>query len=236
MADVAVFRSTLIGVVMHRIALSSNRSGVRRPANLALVAAIAWVLAGSLAGCMSTPTVVQNRFDLGEPPVSQGTVSNALRVGVLVVPDVRAPSDLDSDRINYRLQYLSALESRSYTTSNWSMTPPQLLTQRLRSQLSQHGAVMSNLGSTGAPVLQVDLLKFEQVFDQVGVSHAVIRLRATLSRNGAVMGQRDFEAQAPSATADAAGGAQALRQATDASIGSLIQWLAAQPLNVAGQK
>jgi len=236
MAELAYFRSTLIGVVMHRIALSSNRSGARRPANLALVAAIAWILAGSLAGCMSTPTVVQNRFDLGEPPASQGTASNALRVGVLVVPDVRAPSALDNDRINYRLQYLSALESRSYTTSTWSMTPPQLLTQRLRSQLSQHGAVMSNLGSIDAPVLQVDLLKFEQVFDQIGVSHGVIRLRATLSRNGTVMGQRDFEAQAPSATADAAGGAQALRQATDASIGSLIQWLAAQPLNVAGQK
>jgi len=230
MADLAVFRSTLMGVVMHRIALSSNRSGARRPANLALVAAIAWVLVGSLAGCTNTPTVVQNRFDLGEPPARLSPASNALRVGVLVVPDVRAPSDLDNDRINYRLTYLSDLESRSYTSSHWSMTPPQLLTQRLRSQLSQHGAVMSNLGSTDAPVLQVDLLKFEQVFDQVGVSHAVIRLRATLSRTGTVMGQHDFEAQAPSATADAAGGAQALRQAADASIGSLIEWLAAQPM------
>jgi cholesterol transport system auxiliary component len=236
MADHAVFRSTLIGVVMHRIALSSNRCGARRPANLVLLAALVWILAGSLAGCMSTPAVVQNRFDLGEPPASQAAAGNAWRVGVLVVPDVRAPSDLDNDRINYRLQYLSALESRSYTTSNWSMTPPQLLTQRLRNQLSQHGAVMSNLGSTSAPVLQVDLLKFEQVFDQIGVSHGVIRLRATLSRAGAVMAQRDFEAQAPSATADAAGGALALRQATDASIGSLIQWLAQQPLNVSGQK
>jgi cholesterol transport system auxiliary component len=236
MADLAVFRSTLIGVVMHRIVLSSNRSGARRPVNLALIAAIAWVLAGSLAGCMSTPTVVQNRFDLGEPPASQAAAGITLRVGVLVVPDVRAPSDLNNDRINYRLTYLSDLESRSYTTSNWSMTPPQLLTQRLRSQLSQHGAIMSNLGSTDAPVLQVDLLKFEQVFDRIGVSHGLIRLRATLSRGGAVMGQHDFEAQVPSATADAAGAAQALRQATDASIGSLIQWLAAQPLNVGRQK
>jgi len=215
---------------MHRIALSSNLSGARRPAKLALVAAIAWVLAGSLAGCVSTPTVVQNRFDLGEPPASQASAGNALRMAVLVVPDVRAPSDLDNDRINYRLRYLSDLESRSYTTSNWSMTPPRLLTQRLRSQLSQHGAVMSNLGSTGAPVLQVDLLRFEQVFDQIGVSHGVIRLRATLSRAGAVLAQQDFEAQAPAATADAAGGAQALKQATDASIGALIQWLATQPL------
>jgi len=230
MADLAVFRSTLMGVVMHRIVLSSNRFGARRPASVVLVAAIAWVLVGSLAGCANPPTVVQNRFDLGEPPARLSAASNALRVGVLVVPDVRAPSDLDNDRINYRLTYLSDLESRSYTTSHWSMTPPQLLTQRLRSQLSQHGAVMSNLGSIDVPVLQVDLLKFEQVFDQVGVSHAVIRLRATLSRGGTVMGQHDFEAQAPSATADAAGGAQALRQATDASIGSLIQWLAAQPM------
>ncbi|WP_158907463.1 ABC-type transport auxiliary lipoprotein family protein [Burkholderia sp. L27(2015)] len=215
---------------MDRIALSSKRSGARRPAKRALVAAIASVLVGSLAGCMNTATVVQNRFDLGEPPATLSTASDALRVGVLVVPDVRAPSDLENDRINYRLKYLSDLESRSYTTSHWSMTPPQMLTQRLRNQLSQHGAVMSNLGSTDAPVLQVDLLKFEQVFDQIGVSHAVIRLRATLSRGGTVTGQHDFEAQAPAATADAAGGARALRQATDASIGSLIQWLAAQPL------
>jgi len=146
----------------------------------------------------------------------------------VVVPDVTAPSDLDSDQIRYRLGYLNGQLARGYAASRWTMTPAQLVTQRLRARLARQGAVLSNSGTTSAPVLRVELNQFEQVFDQPNVGRGVVSLRATLTRNGALVAQREFFSDAAARTPDAAGGAQALAQASDAAITALIAWFQAQ--------
>jgi cholesterol transport system auxiliary component len=208
---------------MHRIALSLKRSGTRRLAGVALAVAAAL----ALGGCASGPVAPHNRYDLGEfedaPAQSPGTP----RLPPLAVPDVRAPSDLDSDRIHYRLRYRDDLESHSYSTSSWTMTPAQLLTERLRSRLAQRGEVFANPGSSAAPVLQVELLRFEQVFEQPSSGYGAVAFRATVTRAGVVVAQREFAARAPLASADAAGGARALAQASDTALGALLAWLPA---------
>ena len=81
-----------------------------------------------------------------------------------------------------------------------------------------------------APVLKVDLSEFEQVFDSQSQSHAAVTARATLTQNGKVIGQRTFIARAPSSSADAAGGAQALAAASDDLVAQIGAWLGVQAL------
>ena len=191
--------------------------------------AAAAVLAAWLGGCAVTQPVTPARFDFGDPGAravseNQGAAAHA----PVVVPDVTAPSDLDSDQIRYRLGYLNGQLARGYAASRWTMTPAQLVTQRLRARLARQGAVLSNSGTTSATVLRVELNQFEQVFDQPNVGRGVVSLRATLTRNGALVAQREFFSDAAARTPDAAGGAQALAQASDAAITALIAWFQAQ--------
>ena len=206
------------------------------------------LLAAWLGACAVTPPVTQARFDFGALGVDHGntqnTTSRAARAlgdlagkqslstsshAVVVVPDVIAPSDLDSDQMRYRLTYLNGQQARSYAASRWTMTPAQLLTQRLRARLAGQGAVLSNAGASSAPILRVELIEFEQLFDQPNVGRGVISLRATLTRNGVLLAQREFFSAAPAPTPDAAGGAQALAGASDAAIAAVISWFQGQP-------
>jgi len=202
------------------------------------------LLAAWLGACAVTPPVTQARFDFGalgaDHADTQNTTSRAADLvgkqslsapsrAVVVVPDVIAPSDLDSDQMRYRLTYLNGQQARSYAASRWTMTPAQLLTQRLRARLAGQGAVLSNAGASSAPVLRVELIEFEQLFDQPNVGRGVISLRATVSRNGVLLAQREFFSAAPAPTPDAAGGAQALAGASDAAIAAVISWFQGQP-------
>jgi cholesterol transport system auxiliary component len=58
-----------------------------------------------------------------------------------------------------------------------------------------------------------------------------VSVRATLTQQGRVVGQRSFAASAPAPSADASGGARALAAASDDVIAQLSAWLAAQPLS-----
>jgi len=75
------------------------------------------------------------------------------------------------------------------------------------------------------------LTSFEQVFDAPEQSHVLVSVRATLTQQGRVIGQRSFAASAPAPSADASGGARALAAASDDVIAQLSAWLAAQPLS-----
>lgn len=187
------------------------------------------VLAAWLGGCAVTQPVTQARFDFGSPARAGADGLATPARAAVVVPDVTAPSDLDSDQIRYRLGYLNDQQSRAYAASRWTMTPAQLLTQRLRARLAAQGPVLANAGVTSAPVLRVELNRFEQVFDQPNVGRGVVNLRATLTRQGVLVAQRDFFADAAAPTPDAAGGAHALAQASDAALAALAAWLARQP-------
>ncbi|KAH0438120.1 hypothetical protein KCU90_g3613, partial [Aureobasidium melanogenum] len=179
------------------------------------------------AGCAGNPAAISDiRYDLG-PPSPAASAGTLPAVKVL---DVTASDNLESDKLIYRLSYADAQQTASYANSHWTMAPSQLLTQRLRGALSSRGTVLTGADGVHAPVLKVDLSEFEQVFDSQSESHAAVTARATLTQNGKVIGQRTFIARAPSSSADAAGGAQALAAASDDLVAQISAWLGVQAL------
>ncbi|MFL9908385.1 ABC-type transport auxiliary lipoprotein family protein [Paraburkholderia sp. RL17-337-BIB-A] len=179
------------------------------------------------AGCAGNPAALSNiRYDFG-PPNPAASAGTQPPVKVL---DVSAPDTLESDKLIYRLSYADAQQTASYANSHWTMAPSQLLTQRLRNALSSRGTVLTGADGVRAPVLKVELSQFEQVFDSQSESHAAVTARATLTQNGKVLGQRTFIARAPSSSADAAGGAQALAAASDELVSQISAWLGVQAL------
>jgi len=192
-------------------------------------AALAMLLAFGVlaAGCAGNPAALADiRYDFGppNPAASAGTLP------AVKVLEVSAPDNLESDKLIYRLSYADAQQTASYANSHWTMAPSQLLTQRLRGALSSRGTVLTGADGVRAPVLKVDLSEFEQVFDSQSESHAAVTARATLTQGGKVIGQRTFIARAPSSSADAAGGAQALAAASDDLVAQIGAWLGVQAL------
>ncbi|MCG1048055.1 MULTISPECIES: ABC-type transport auxiliary lipoprotein family protein [Mycetohabitans] len=191
------------------------------------------------AGHRASPAA--HRYDLGAPaiavhsgPMSPNGVAPragaaAPAFGPFKLVDMGAPASLDSDGIVYRLAYAHAQQPRTYASSRWVATPAQLLTQRLRVLLGARGAVVSPGDPVSAPVLRVELLEFEQIFDKPGASRGVVALRATLLRRGRQFTQATFGADAPASSADASGGVRALAQASDVALSQLADWLASQP-------
>jgi cholesterol transport system auxiliary component len=208
------------------MAPSLNRSIQRLyPAGAALAVALAFSV---LAGCAGNQAAFANvRYDLGPAPQQVATSGPMPAVKVL---DVTAPDTLTSDKLIYRLSYADAQQTASYANSRWTMTPSELLTQRLRDALSQRGTVLTGSDGVSAPVLKVDLNEFEQVFDSQTQSHGEVTARATLIHRGKVLAQRTFVASAPASSADAAGGAQALAAASDDLVAQITTWLGAQAL------
>jgi cholesterol transport system auxiliary component len=182
----------------------------------------------ALAGCASgPPAAVSNiRYDLGTPT----PLGNTLNMPPVKVLAVSASKDLGTDAFVYRLKYADAQRTGSYADSHWTMSPAELLTQRLRVALASRGPVLTGADPVRAPLLQVDLTDFEQVFDAPEKSHGEVSARVTLSQHGQVISQRTFIARAPSYTPDAAGGAQALAAASDDLIAQMAAWLGVQPL------
>jgi cholesterol transport system auxiliary component len=142
---------------------------------------------------------------------------------------VTAPATLSSDAFQYRLRYADDQQVHVYAGSRWTEPPPQLLTARLRDRIARQGRVLdSSDGGPSVPVLKVELDEFSQVFDKPGESQGVVRMRATLLHGSTLIAQQSFTATSPAASADAVGGAHALSLASDAAIGQLLAWLAAQ--------
>ncbi len=179
-------------------------------------------------GACGSPPLTQTRYDLGTPPAMPAQPRSNADAAV-IVPDVTASEDLDTDHIRFRFAYLNDQQTGGYATSRWTMTPAQMLTQQLRAKLASTGPVLANPGTYAAPTLRVELTRFEQVFTQPAQGQGVVNLRATLTRDGQLIGQRDFYATAPAPTPDAAGGVQALSRASDAALDALIVWYETEP-------
>jgi cholesterol transport system auxiliary component len=221
-----------------------RRGGTRRLGTLS-----AWLLcAGMVAlvsGCAtSTPSGSLTRFDLGPPtlpaaasaanavsaanapaPASDVTAAGAARMSPLKVV-VNAPSWLDADMIYYRLPPSEGDQARAYANSRWLASPARLFGDRLRAALSVDRPVLAAGDPTAAPSLRVELEEFAQYFDTTSSSHGVVQVRATLFDGPKLLAQTTLRAQAPAASADAAGGTRALAVASDAVQTQLIQWLA----------
>lgn len=185
--------------------------------------------AAVLAGCASKgpqPTA----FDFGPlgPPQQ---AAGAAALPAIVVADVSGPAALDSQRMFYRLMYADARQSRPYAYNTWAATPLQLMSQRLKSRIAQSGVkVVSTTDSAGGlPLLRLEADEFSQNFDSATQSSASITLRASVFRNHKLVDQRTFTRTARAPSADAAGGASALAEGTDAIAADILSWLASLP-------
>jgi cholesterol transport system auxiliary component len=197
----------------------------------------------ALGGCMALqPKPRATVYDFGPGPVATAASTRMAPLPTLVLADTEASAALDSTAVLYRLAYSDAQQLRPYSLARWSMTPAQLLRQRLHDQLGQRRAVLNAaqgvVADKPAMVLHLELDEFSQLFETAQQSSGLVRLRATLGQGGQgsqrLVAQRSFIVQRPAATADAAGGVRALTEASDAVIAEIAQWL--QQVEGAGAK
>lgn len=187
----------------------------------------------ALAGCalpLPDKPVRPAAWDLGPPPP---LATPAVPGVVLALDPVDAPAAIDTSAILYRLLYADGSQRpRPYAQARWSMAPPQLIGQRLRAMLAARHPVLEPGTGLAAMQVRVELDEFDQVFRQPDASEGVVRLRVTVvapARQGRLLGQRSFETRAPAPSPDVAGGAQALRTATDAALNEVVDWIASLP-------
>lgn len=199
-----------------------------------------------LAACSNLPSLPSQpaRYDLGPALAGQepAPASTAIALPVLALDDIQARTQNEnSTAVLYRLGYVDAQALYAFAYARWSQPPAVLVQQRLREVLSQGRTVLSSEGGALAPlvqgrpvpVLQLSLEEFTQTFSSAQQSDGVVRVRATLVeplRSGDVLlGQKVFAVRQPATSANAAGGVQALAQATDQVGAQLQQWLAQLP-------
>ena len=172
-------------------------------------------------------------FGPGALALASPATATAPALPAVVLADVEAPASLETTAVLYRLAYSDAQQLRPYAQARWSMTPAQLVRQRVRETLGRQRAVLlqhEGVG-TGVPTLtlRVALEEFSQLFDASEHSAGLVRMRATLSQSGAagerLVAQRSFVVQRESSSADALGGVRALTTATDAAIAELDLWV-----------
>jgi cholesterol transport system auxiliary component len=182
-----------------------------------------------LAGCGLLPSrePPKTAFDLN--PSLTNTIRSTRLSGIDVrVHDITSPAWIDRSSMYYRLAYRNSANPLPYAHSEWVMSPAALLTQRLRSRLSDTSdGEIRQVGSRTAGVytLRSELAEFEQVFDEPDRSRGVIRLRVTLEGSG-LWTQRTLVVSKPAPSADAAGGVSALTECSDELAASIFDWLA----------
>ena len=213
--------------------------------HLSFSIALLLAIGAGLSGCATRPDAA-TLYDLGplraEPAAkdatagttggASGTLAALTRLPALSVAEINAPAWLDSPLMFFRLNYANDQQPRAYANSRWTMAPAQLFGQRLKSRLAQAGGIVLPAadGATNVPLLRIEADDFTQTFDSPAHSGAQIALRATIFNARTMTAQKTFIKQVPAPSADAAGGARALAEASDALIADMIAWLAALPL------
>jgi cholesterol transport system auxiliary component len=175
-------------------------------------------------------------YDFGPGALQQAPASRIAPLSPVALTGVHAASALDSTAVLYRLTYSDAQQLRPYAQARWSMSPAELLRQRLREHLGQRRAVLNPADGVLAagPVLtlRIELDEFSHIFESANSSAGLVRLRATLGQAGVngggreqLVAQRSFLVQRPSTSQDAAGGVRALTAAAEAAIQEIDDWL-----------
>ena len=137
------------------------------------------------------------------------------QAAALVVAELRTRPGYDTPRMayvkrDYTLDY--------YANSQWADTPARMLQPLLVNALEATGHFSSVLRAPASVAaglrLDAEIVRLEQVFIKQP-SHMRITLRVLLSdaHKGQVLGQREFDADAPTSSDDAYGGVRALNQA-----------------------
>ncbi len=133
---------------------------------------------------------------------------------------VRAAAPFDGVEMHYRLAWRNAAELSAFTQSRWAATPAELLRKQL---LRASGEGLAKCG------VEIELQEFSQVFASPQASEAKIELQASLAGPKGRIAARSWRISEPNGGAEAAGGAAALARATDAAVGEIAGWVAAQP-------
>lgn len=202
---------------------------------------MALLCAGVLAGCsvLPAPPTRAEVYDFGPGLMAVAPSDRRAPLPPIALAEVGATGGMPegSSALLYRLSYSNAQQLRPYTQARWSLPPAQLVQQALRDRLGQRRAVL--LGDDGIAqqikggalptVVRVELEEFSQVFTAPAASVGLVRLRVSLAESSTagerLLAQRVFVVQQPAATSDAAGGAQALSQATAQAAAELAQWI-----------
>ena len=202
---------------------------MRKPVTLLKHRLIVLAAAGFLiTGCASQKgETAATQFDFGPATPAQAAQTATSTLGAIVVTDVTGSSALENERMFYRLSYADALQARSYANSRWTANPLQMMTQRLKTRISQSGAkVLSETdASNGIPILRIDVDEFIHNFSGAAQSEGQVALRASVFQGHVLVDQRSFARTTPAGTADAAGGARALAASTDAIAADIVTWL-----------
>ena len=183
-----------------------------------------------LAGCSTPrPEAAVKVYDFGPAPLQVQAEGSQPSLAAMVLFEPQASPALDGHAVLYRLAYADAQQLKPYALTRWSMPPAQLLSQRLRQQWDGRRAVVAP-GEVSAQLhLRLVLEEFSQVFDSPTDSHALLRLRATLTQRNAsnetLLAQRSFIIRQPAPTPDAQGAVRALTVASDQAIEQLTAWL-----------
>src|SRR5215472_4101784 len=129
----------------------------------------------ALSGCGLLPSREPPKTDFDLDPSLTNTIRSTSLSGVDVrVYDIAAPAWIDHSSMYYRLDYRNSANPLPYARSEWVMSPAALLTQRLRSRLSDSSdGEIRQVGTRRAGVyaLRSELAEFEQVFDEPDRSH-----------------------------------------------------------------
>jgi len=188
---------------------------------------LALLIAFGSASC-ATRGQSNTLYDLG---ILRNTPPTLPALPPISVAEVRSPGWLDSHLMFYRLGYANEQQPHPYANSRWSMAPAQLFEQRLKARIAQTGGAVlpAAAGARNVPVLRIEADDFTQLFNAPAQSVGRVSVHAALLDGRTLIAQKNFVKEAPAPSADAAGGAKALADASDALIDDMIRWLATLP-------
>jgi cholesterol transport system auxiliary component len=211
----------------------NTTKSIASPVAPAWASALFLVLSLAVVGCATSIQPVRpTLYDFGPGPLATAPIPVSANRTPVILGAVEATPALESLYVHYRLGYANGQQLKPYSQARWSMSPGQLIRQRLNEQLGRSRAMLnpgeSGLAGVDAPAtLRIDLEEFSHLFLTPTQSVGLIRLRATLiqpSKTPRVV-QRSVVVQRPAPRADALGGVQALTAATDAAVLEIDNWL-----------
>ncbi|QHI99064.1 hypothetical protein GT347_14365 [Xylophilus rhododendri] len=193
----------------------------------------------ALAACSALPDKPTRpvAYDFGSSVSAVVSAQTVTAQAPIALGDIETAGVSDTAAVSYRLQYSDAQQLRPYAMARWTLPPAQLVRQRVREVLAERRPIVDvddllaqqRTEGRRPRLLRLQLEEFSQVFASPGQSEGVLRLRATLVENtplgDSFVGQRLFAVRQPAASADAAGGVQALAAATDAAAAQIDAWL-----------